>query len=224
MTKAAAVETTAVTAAAPPKWLGAASGVVVVLGFTVAHDLLISDIWFNVRRMIFAGALCGFCIVWSYRNGVTQHSTGAWFRYGALHAVELIALGAVSLVVLRPRYTMAELSVVDDAFERLLLPSVPLMIGAMVVGTVFVWFYCGRRRAALAPILITQVLVVFLLGHQFAFLGLVESSSALLVVFGEFALFTIGITAAFCLGVWWSTMALAGLRRPARTVSSNAMR
>ena len=145
---------------------------------------------------------------------VADHSTTAWFRYACLYAAEMIALGAVSFAVLRPQFTMAELMVADDAFERLLPPSMPLMIGAMVVGTILVWLYCGRRWPALAPIAVTQVLLVFLLGHQFAFLGLVESSSALLVVFGEFALFTVGLTAAFCLSMMWSTMALERLRTP----------
>jgi hypothetical protein len=103
---------------------------------------------------------------------------------------------------------MAELVVADDAFERLMRPSAPLMIGAIVVGTIPIWLRLGRRSAAFAPVLVTQVLLVFLLGHQFAFLGLVESSAALLVVFGEFALFTVGLAAAFCLGVMWSTLAL----------------
>ncbi len=65
---------------------------------------------------------------------------------------------------------------------------------------------------ALVPSALTQVLLVFFLGHQFAFLGLGESSSALLVVFGEFALFTAGLTAAFCLAVMGSAMALQRLR------------
>ena len=212
VTEAATIGTTALTWAAPPKWLGALSGVVVVFGFTVVHNVFISDIWFNAGPMLFAGALCGFCIAWSYRKGVADHSTAAWFRYAGLYAAEMMALGAVSLAVLRPRFTMAEMMVADDAFERPLPPSVPLMIGAMVVGTIVVWLYCGRRWAALVPILVTQVLLVFLLGHQFAFLGLVESSSALLVVFGEFALFTVGLTAAFCAGVMWSTMVLERLR------------
>jgi hypothetical protein len=184
----------------------------VVLGFTVVHDLFISDIWFNVGPMLFAGAMCGLCVVWSYRAGVADHSTGAWFRYAGLYAAEMIALGAVSLLVLRPRFTMAELMVADDAFDRLLPPSVPLMIAAMVIGAVVIWTYCGRRRGALVSILVTQVLLVFLLGHQFAFLGLVESSSALLVVFGEFALFTVALTGAFCFGVMWSAMAAARFR------------
>jgi hypothetical protein len=104
--------------------------------------------------------------------------------------------------------------VADDAFDRLLPPSIPLMIGAVVVGTVLIWFYCGWRRSALVPIISTHVLLVFFLGHQFAFLGLVESSSALLEVFSEFALFTVGLTAAFCFGVMWSMMALERLRTP----------
>lgn len=121
-------------------------------------------------------------------------------------------LGALSGAVVVLGFT-AELLVADDAFERLMKPSFPLMIAAMALGSILVWLYCGRRRAALAPILATHVLLVFLLGHQFAFLGLVESSSALWLVFCEFALFTVGITAALCIGVMWSTMAIERRRR-----------
>ncbi len=198
--------------AAPSLSSGAISGVVVVFGFTILHNIFIADIWFNVGPMLFAGALCGFCVAWSYRASATRHSTAAWFGHAGLYAVEMIALGAVSLLVLQPQFTMAELLVADDAFDRLLPPSVPLMIGAMVVGTILFWLYYGRRPAALAPILVTQVLLVFLLGHQFAFLGLVESSSLLLVAFGEFALITVGLAAAYCLVAMWSTRARKGLR------------
>jgi hypothetical protein len=214
LTSSGTIGKTALSWGAPPMWLGALAGVVVVFGFTVVHDVFISDIWFNVGPMMFAGALCGFCIVWSYRKGVADHSTAAWIRYAGLYVIEMIALGALSLALLRPQFTMAELMVADDAFDRLLPPSIPLMIGAMVVGTILVWLYCGWRRPALIPIVLTQVLLVFFLGHQFAFLGLVESSSALLEVFGEFVLFTIGLAAAFCFGVMWSTMALERLRKP----------
>jgi hypothetical protein len=43
---------------------------------------------------------------------------------------------------------------------------------------------------------------------------LVESSSALLVIFGEFALITVGLAAAFCFGVRWSTTLLGRVRAP----------
>jgi hypothetical protein len=193
---------------APPAWVGALTGAVVVFGFTVAHDLFITDIWFNAGPMLFSGALCGFCLAWSYRKGLPEHSTGAWFRYNGLYATEMIVLGLVSLALLRPQFTMAELMVDENALERLLLPSVPLMIGAMVVGTLLVWLYCGRRWPALIPIAVTQVLLVFLLGHQFAFLGLVESSTLLLVAFAEFSLITVGLSVAFCFGAMGLTMAL----------------
>ena len=214
MTGRTSTDSSALTWAAPSKLVGSLSGLVVVLGFTVFHNVFIVDIWFNIGPMLFAGALCGFCIVWSYRKGVADHSTTAWFRYGGVYTAEMVVLGAVSLAVLRPQFTMAELMVADDAFERLLPPSMPLMIGAMAVGTILIWLYCGRRRPALIPIVSTQVLLVFFLGHQFAFLGLVESSSTLLEVFGEFALFTVGLATAFCFGVMWSTMALERLRTP----------
>lgn len=183
-----------------------------VLAFTVVHDVLISDIWFNAGPMLFAGAVCGLCVTWSYRTAVAEHANAAWFQYAGWYAAEMILLGAVSLLVLRPRFTMTELMVADDAIDRLIPPSMPLLIGAMVVGTALIWLHYGGRPAALLPILITQVLLVFLLGHQFAFLGLVRSSSALLLVFVEFALITVGLTVAFCIGVMWSASALGRLR------------
>ena len=197
----------------PSQGVGAVIGVVVVFGFLLVHNAFIADIWFNIGPMLFAGAVIGFCLAWSYRKAVTRHSTATWFRYGGLHAAEMIVLGAVSLLLLRPRFTMAEMLVADDAFAQLLGPSLPLILGAMAVGTTVVWSYFGRRRGSLVPILITQVLVVFFLGHQFAFLGLVESSSALLVTAGGFAAITVGLASVFCGGVMGSTMALERLRR-----------
>lgn len=198
--------------AVPPIWLGVVTGVVVVFGFTIFHNLVIADIWFNIGPMLIAGAVCGFCVAWSYRRAVVGHSTGAWFRYAGLYTVEMIVLGAVSVAVLQPRFTMAELLVADNDMELLMPQSVPLMVGTMVVGTVLFWLYYDRRKAAFFPILVTQVLLVFLLGHQLAFLGLVESSSTLIVAFGEFALIVVGITVTFCFGVMGSTIALHRLR------------
>jgi hypothetical protein len=119
----------------------------------------------------------------------------------------MIALGAASLLLLTPRFTMTELIVADDALDQLMPPSVPLMAGAMIVGTLAIWMAFGRRSAALVPILVTQVLIVFLLGHQFAFLGLVESSATLLRLFGEFALIIVGLAATYALGVMMTTRA-----------------
>jgi hypothetical protein len=209
----ATVGTGAQTWGSPPTWLGALTGVVVVLAFTIFHNAFIVDIWWNIRPMLFAGALCGFSVVWSYRRAV-EHSTGAWFRYSGLYAIEIVALGVISLAVLRPRFTMAEALVMDDAMAELTPPVLPLMVGVMLAGTIMFWLYYGQRRGTLVPFLVTQVLLVFLLGHQLAFLGVVESSSTLMVFFGEFALIVFGIAAAFSVGVMWSTILLERLRQP----------
>lgn len=198
--------------AAPPMWLGALTGFVVVLGFTIFHNVFIVDIWWNIGPMLFSGALCGFSVAWSYRRAMAKHSTGAWFRYAGLYAAEMIALGAISLAVLQPRFTMAEAMIMDDAMAELTPPALPLMVLVVVMGTTLFWIYYGRRRRALVPILVTQVLLVFLLGHQLAFLGVVETSSTLIVFFGEFALIAAGIAGAFSCGVMWSTMLLERLR------------
>ncbi len=184
-------------------------GAVLVLAFTVAHGVFISDIWFNVGPMVVAGALSGLAIAWSYRRGVRRHSTAAWFGYAGLLSTEMLVLGIVSLVVLEPRFTMAELLVRDDAIDLLIPPSVPLMAATMLIGTAAFWLVSNRRAAAVVPILSTQVLLVFLLGHQFAFLGLVEQSSRLLVALLEFSVLTLGLAAAFSGAVMWATIALS---------------
>ncbi len=190
----------------PPIWFGALGGVVVVLGFTVFHNVFIVDIWWNIGPMLFSGAVCGMSVVWSYRRAVIDHSTRAWFLYNGLYTAEIVALGLVSLAVLRPRFTMAETMVMDDAMAELTPPALPLMVGVAVLGTILFWLYYGRRRRTLVPFLVTQVLLVFLLGHQLAFLGLVESSSTLIVFLGEFSLIALGIAGAFSLIVFWSTI------------------
>lgn len=213
MTKAATIGTGAHTWPKPPMWLGALTGVVVVLGFTIFHDVFIVDIWWNVGPMSFSGALCGFSVVWSYRRAVADHSTRAWFLYAGLYAAEMVALGALSLAVLQPRFTMAEAMVMDDAMAELTPPALPLMVGVILVGTILFWLYYGRRRGALVPLLVTHVLLVFLLGHQLAFLGLVESSSTLIAFFGEFALIAVGIAGAFSSIAMWTTVLLGRRHR-----------
>lgn len=199
---------------APPSMgVGALVGSVVVFAFVLAHNAFITDIWFNFVPMLGAGALIGLSLVWSYRSGAVRHSTGAWLGYAGVHVVEVVALGAVSFLVFRPRFTMAELLVAPDAFDQLISPSMPLIAAAIVAGTVAVWTFWGRRLQALGPILVTQVLVVFLLGHQFAFLGLVESETTLFVTAAGFVGITVVLAGVYGLGVMGSTVALERLRR-----------
>lgn len=59
----------------PPISLGALTGGVVVLGFTILHNVFIVDISWNIGPMLFSGAVCGFSVVWSYRRAVAEHSS-----------------------------------------------------------------------------------------------------------------------------------------------------
>lgn len=124
----------------------------------------------------------------------------------------LLALGGASFAILDPRFTMAEMMVADDALAQLIPPALPLMIGAALVGTVLVWLAFGRRWQALVPILVTQILLVFLVGHNLAILGLVEITSDLLFALWEFAGLTVLLATGFAGGV----MVVARLRSRAR--------
>jgi hypothetical protein len=189
--------------------LAALSGALTVLAFVVVHDLWISDIWFNLGPMVLAGALCGLVIVWSYANAVPEHIPARWFVYNGFLVGLLVALGAVSFLVLDPMFTMAEAMEMDNALEMLIPPALPLMIGAVLVGTVLMWAAYGRKAGALAPILVTQALLVFLVGHNLAILGLVELSGDLLTIFVEF----IGLTALLGFGFATGLILLTQVRR-----------
>ena len=171
-----------------------------MLGFAVIHDILIVDIWFNIGPMVVAGAACGLCVAWGYDKAITDHSTRRWFAYNASCATLIVALGAASFVALDPQFTMAELMVADDALEQVIPPAVPLMIAATLVGTLILWVLFSRTRAAVIPIFVTQILFVLLVGHNLAFLGLVEVSSDVLRVFGEFVALTVFLAVGFAAG------------------------
>lgn len=119
-------------------------------------------------------------------------------------ATLLVALGGASLLVLDPRLTMAEAMVMEDALSELIPPALPLIVGAIVIGTLALWLGFGRRRRTLVPLLVTQIMLVFLVGHNFAILGLVEMSSGLLTLTVEFVGITFFLAGAYGAGVMLS--------------------
>ena len=187
---------------------GALSGGLTVLVFTFVHDLWISDIWFNVGPMVLSGALCGLAVVWSYNKAVSPQFLRRWFVFNGVLVGLLVALGGLSFVVLDPKFTMAEAMAMEDALAELIPPALPLMVGATLVNTGLVWVGFGREARALIPAFVVQVLLVFLVGHNLAILGLVELSGDLLVTFIEF----IGLTALLGFGFAGGVTALASLR------------
>ncbi len=128
-------------------------------------------------------------------------STRRWLVYNGSYAALLVLLGAASFVVLEPQFTMAELMDADDALQQVLPHGVPLMVAAVVIGTLVLWALYGRKPGALIPILVTQVLLVFLVGHNLAILGIVEMTSGLLLIGAEFVGLTVFLAGVFAGGV-----------------------
>ena len=192
----------------PSTTLGVLAGMLTVLGFVAIHEIFIVDIWAMLMPMVIAGAVCGLCLAWSYNKAVAEHSTARWFGYNGSYAALLVALGAVSFMVLEPQFTMAELMLADDALAQVIPPAVPLMVIAGLAGSLALWVLFGRRTTALIPILVTQTLLVVLVGHNLAVLGLVEMSTDLLYVVGEFLVLTVALAVGFA-----ATVVLLGIVR-----------
>lgn len=122
-----------------------------------------------------------------------------WSR-NASYVVILLALAAVSLVVLEPQYTMAELLVADDPLGDLLPPAAPLLIIGPLVGTVVTWAVFGGNRGSFLPILVTQFIIGVLLGHNLAALGAVRWTSEVGPLVAEFVALTVGLAAVYAVG------------------------
>lgn len=184
------------TSAVPSLGIGALAGGIVTAAFLVLHDAVISDIWFNAVPMVLSGALCGSSLAWSYGT-LPARSGRAWWAYNAACVAVLVALGVVSLLTMEPEFTMAEVMDMDDPLGRLLPLGVPLMAGGTVVGSALIWLAFGRGARSVVPILVTQALLVFLIGHNLAILGAVEIPSDMLYLVGEFVGLTLFLGAGF---------------------------
>jgi len=181
----------------PSPLVGALAGVIATLTFMIIHAITILGIWFSLAPMLLAGAACGFCLAWSYAATSDAPSTRRWLTFNGMAVVLLFVLGGISFVLFEPRVTMAQLLVADDPLGDVIPPALPLMLLASIVGTIVMWVSFGRRRAAVVPIAISQFLLMFLLGHNFAILGLVEMSAAAVPMLGTFMWLTILLAATF---------------------------
>lgn len=185
----------------PSKPSGAIGGGLTVLAFVALHDLWISDIWFNLVPMVLSGALCGLSIVWSYAATTTKPSWGRWFSFNAVCALLLVGLGAASFALLEPRFGIAEMMNADDALGQLLPPALPLIVVGTVAGAAVLWVAFGRRPGAALPMLVTQGLLMFLVGHNLAILGLVEIPTEQWYRVAEFVGLTVFLAAGYALAV-----------------------
>jgi len=153
---------------------GAAAGVIATALFMIVHAYAILPIWEMTVPMMIAGAVCGVCIAWSYVRASDERTAARWFAFNGAYLLTLVALGVVSLLKLEPSWTFAELNTDNPPIGELLAQATPLMIGFTVIGAIPIWLTFTRRWSALPPILLTEAVLVLLLGHNVAIIGLVD--------------------------------------------------
>jgi hypothetical protein len=154
--------------------LGAGSGAGATLLFLVVHHVAIMPIWFMAMPMLIAGAICGAAIAWSFPKTTHAPSIRTWAVFNGAYLVSLLALGIVSLLGFEPAWTFAELNVESPPLGDLFARAMPLMVAFSMIAAVPIWAAFGRRWESLVPILVTETLLVLLLGHNVAIIGLVD--------------------------------------------------
>ncbi|MGI9584135.1 MAG: hypothetical protein ACR2N7_00925 [Acidimicrobiia bacterium] len=162
---------------APSVAAGAVGGVVTTAAFIVLHQLLISNIGEMFMPMAISGAACGAAISWSYAKLGRPDSTAMWFGLNGAYLATLLILGLASLIVFTPQWTFAELNVDDAPIGDLFSQAAPLMFVFSIVGAAVVFWSFGASRPSFFPILLAETLLVLLLGHNVAIIGLVELTS-----------------------------------------------
>ena len=164
---------------------GALAGALSALGFTAAHQLLISPIWFALPIMLLAGALCGVCLAWSYTLVVRAPTPGSWLKYNALFLAMFVALGLTSLVAFTPVTTIAALLKTNEPPRALIGRALPITgVFTLAVAALLTLHYRTGWRGAGALLVTTAVLVLFL-GLNISVLGLVEVPRAAAGVLAE---------------------------------------
>lgn len=155
---------------------GAVSGAVTVLGFTLLHQVLISDIWFSFVAMLFAGVACGATLAWSYDRQFPRPTPRQWWGFVVMHTALLLALGGVSVAIFDPAVPMAALLAANEPPAELIAQAMPLTVGWIVIAAALPSLLWGRSLKGLAANSLTSTLLVLLLGLNVSVLGLVEMS------------------------------------------------
>ena len=165
--------------------LGAFSGIVSTLIFTIVHDIFISDIWFMLLPMLVAGALCGALLSWSYRLLVVVPSRLGWLVYNLIYVALFGLLGVASVLFFEPVTTMAAMVTLNGPPTELIDQAMPMTVGfTLGMAALFTLLY-GRSITKFLAVLLTCTVLVALLGLNVSVIGLVAIPSGSLVVIAE---------------------------------------
>jgi hypothetical protein len=165
---------------------GAAAGVVAILGFTLLHQILISDIWFSFIPMAVAGSACGAGLAWSYDLQFRPAAPRTWLGFVALHTGLLLGLGGASVALFDPVVPMVVLIAANEPPFELIAQTVPLTVVFIIIAAAIPSLLWGRSLATYASNILASALLIVLLGLNLSVLGLVDMSGGSSFVVVEF--------------------------------------
>lgn len=136
--------------------------------------------------MLFAGALCGVCIGWSYSLLVDQHSIGRWLGYNLLYVMMLMFLGVASVLVFEPAMSFAALMALDGPPDQLIGQAMPMTLLFTLVASIVISLFYERSWKHFGAILLTAMVLVLLLGLNVSALGLISIPKGAFYLVAEF--------------------------------------
>lgn len=178
---------------------GAIAGAISAFAFAAIHHLLISDIWFSLLPMLFAGAACGACLAWSYRRLFAAPTVRTWLGYNLVHVALLALLGLASILVFEPVTTIAALVEADGPPSDLIAQATPLTLAFTLGSVLLLSALWGRTLTGVAAIALTCVVLVLLVGLNVSALGLVHLPSGALYLVVEMFGLIFALAAVFAL-------------------------
>ena len=181
---------------------GAFAGIISTLIFTIVHHIFIANIWFSFPVMALAGAVSGVCIAWTFGLLFKELSLSRWLKLNSFFVVMFVLLGILSVILFEPVTTISALREANERPTELINKSMPLTIAFIFAATIILGFLYGKNLKHYLIILLTNAVLILLLGLNVSILGLVfiptDSLYLLLELFGLIAV----IFLVFA-GVFW---------------------
>lgn len=177
---------------------GAIAGFVSTLIFTIVHQILITDIWFSFLIMSGAGIISGIAIAGSYGKVVKVPSLKNWLGYNFIFIFMFILLAVCSIIFFEPVTTAAEVMQAKTRPDELIKKALPLSEIFTISFSIIMGFLFGNKIIDYILILLTNSVLIAILGLNVSIIGLVKiPSGSIYLLFELFALiFTIFIVYA----------------------------
>ena len=185
---------------------GIVAGAVSALSFALIHAIFISDIWFSLPILLAAGAICGFCLGWTYGLLFNAPSIHSWLTYNALYMGMFVLIGCISVLVFKPVTTLAAVMASDGPPTYLFKQELPVIIVSTITMTAIIGKLYARTWVHIGAILLTCTVLVMLLGLNVSAIGLISIPRSSLYLILELAGLILSINTVFAavfVGLEW---------------------